>query len=101
MNDRDFYIAIDMGYGQVFKPDYLERATTAHGAALAALGRYFSSTLVTDQFLDLIPKKGPQTYGRNVFEVYLVSADNQPLKGYTVIVDDLATVGGLHDDREI
>ena len=93
MKDREFRIAINMGYGQMFEPEYLERAETPRAAALAALGRYFSSTLVTDQFLSLIPG-ATDTYGRNVFEVYLVSKDDQPLKAYKILVDDLERMEG-------
>lgn len=92
-NEREFRISINMGYGQVFKPEHLERTTTARQAALDALDRYFGAES-SNAFTDLIVLPS-QTYGRTIFEVYLLTGQGGALaRAYTILVDDLARQEG-------
>lgn len=84
---RNFSIAINMGYGQVFKPTHIETANDARTAATYFLRRYFGAQLVEDRFSDLIPLASSRL-GRTVFEVYTFGDGKTYEKGYTVIVDE-------------
>lgn len=86
---RQFRIAVNMGYGQVFQPEWLEEAHDARYAAIYGLRRYFGQQMVEDRFSDLIPTAS-STYGRTVFEIYTFGDGKTYEKGYTVIVDDIA-----------
>ena len=86
---REFRVAFNMGYGQVFQPEHLERAEGPRRAAQYALRRYFGQQMIQDRFSALI-STACTTYGRRTYEIYTMADGATYEKGYTVIVDDVA-----------